>query len=125
MFMYTKMYEERKNYNDKFSIDDDLHVHKMYWYIPTYDLVRIDWMVVKMMKYQRIINKLMKYAEDYNYYEFMDSIDTSSPIAMLKEICNERLRKGLINYLKEDLAETNDIEQVNDAVELIVELNNL
>lgn len=78
-----------------------------------------------MIKYQRIINKLMKYAEDYDYYEFMDNIDINSPIAMLKEICNERLRKGIINYLKEDLAETDDLKQVNDAVNLIIELNNL
>jgi hypothetical protein len=68
-----------------------------------------------------LFERLMKYKMDYDFYEYKDTIGEDSPDDLLKPY----YRKQVIEELKEDLAETDDICQVHDAVDLIIMLNDL
>lgn len=76
------------------------------------------------MRYEKLIKDLIKYSYDYNYRGIL-GLNSSTKLELVKSICNKAIRTSMINALKRDLANTSDTVQVNDAVELIIELNNL
>lgn len=76
------------------------------------------------MKYDNLIKRMVRYSIKYNYYGIL-GLNSETKLELVKSVCNKAIKQSLINNLKEDLAKTNDLTQVNDAVELIIELNNL
>lgn len=93
-------------------------------YVTAYSVVYLDWMVVTLSNYDRIIRNLIKYSYDYNYQGVL-GLSSSTKLELVKSLCNTAIRTSMINALKRDLANTGDTIQVNNAVELIIELNKL
>lgn len=96
----------------------------MYGYVVAHSVVYLDWMVVTLSNYDRVIRNLIKYSYDYNYRGIL-GLNSSTKLELVKSLCNKAIRTSMINALKRDLANTYNTAQVSDAVELIIELNKL
>ena len=77
------------------------------------------------MTIQKLTTELLKYFEDFDWYDYQDNLDESTWDDTYHSLLNSDERKTIISVLKESIQECDDIELTNKAITLIKELNRM
>lgn len=77
------------------------------------------------MTIQKLTAELLKYFEDFDWYDYQDNIDENTWDDTYYSLLNSDKRKTIISVLKENIQECDDIELTNKAITLIKELNRM